>query len=388
MNVATTKVPRRGAPWRGRLPSSAWKFTAFAAVCLVLLVGLAVKVGNLSFFQARHVVYAQLPDVTGLNSGDSVKIAGVTVGRVGSIALQRGHALIALDLDNEVLLRRGTEVGLHWRNVLGQKDVYLYPASTGSLIRAGGTIPIADSVSEASVNALLNSLGPVLDAINPTEANAFVRSVAGTLDSQGAEIDQLINSGAVVSQTIGSLDQEEGTVIDSLDQVLTAFAAHRSDLASVITNLENVASALASRNSLLDGVVTNLGQVAGEFASLVGTNRNALDGAIQGLDTVAQTIAANRQSLEKGLATLGAGLAPYTLISAYGQWFQIQTVYNCLAGEAACSYYMPSEPPAGTGPGGTPPTGRAPGVSSQQAPQSVAPTVTGMLQAVSGARGS
>ena len=51
-------------------------------VCLVLLVVLAIKIGNLSLFSSRHTVYAQLADVTGLNSGDPVDIAGVPVGQV------------------------------------------------------------------------------------------------------------------------------------------------------------------------------------------------------------------------------------------------------------------------------------------------------------------
>ncbi len=41
-------------------PKSAFKFTLFALVCLVLLVGLAVKIGNISLFTSRHTIDAQL----------------------------------------------------------------------------------------------------------------------------------------------------------------------------------------------------------------------------------------------------------------------------------------------------------------------------------------
>ena len=39
---------------RHRFPPSALKFSVFALVCLVLLVGLAVKIGNISLFTSRH----------------------------------------------------------------------------------------------------------------------------------------------------------------------------------------------------------------------------------------------------------------------------------------------------------------------------------------------
>ena len=75
-------------------------------VCLVLLVGLAVKIGNISLFSSRHTVDAQLTDVTGLAGGDDVNIAGVPVGQVTSIGVQHGHALIAMSINNTVTLRR------------------------------------------------------------------------------------------------------------------------------------------------------------------------------------------------------------------------------------------------------------------------------------------
>lgn len=67
-----------------------------------------------------------------------------------------------------------------------------------------------------------------------------------------------------------------------------------------------------------------------------------------------ETLNQNQQALSQGLSGIGDGLAPYTEISAWGQWFQIQTVYTCLANETACSYYEPNNPLPGSGPLGSP----------------------------------
>ena len=64
-------------------------------VCLVLLVALAVKHRqHLALLLAARTYYAQLTDVTGLTTGDPVDIAGVPVGQVTGITVQRGHALV------------------------------------------------------------------------------------------------------------------------------------------------------------------------------------------------------------------------------------------------------------------------------------------------------
>ncbi len=335
-----------------RLTPTIWKFGVFALVCLVLLVGLAAKIGNLSLFADRHPLYAQMSDVTGLASGDTVDIAGVPVGQVSGIAVQHGHALVTLSLDNDVVLHAGTDVGMRWQNVIGQKDVYLYPDQRGPVLGPGATLPLSHDVSDASVDAFLNSIGPFLSAINPAQANQFVENVSGALEGDTAQIDQLIDNGATVSATVGALDTQVGSVIGNLDQVLTAMAQRSGDVGTLVDNLQTVAGALSSHNTVLDQVVGNLSLVASDLAQLVGNNRSSLDTTVNDLDTVAEDIQAHQQDLARSLSTLGAGLAPYQEISSYGQWFQVQTVYSCLANQTSCSYYQSDAPPAGSGPGG------------------------------------
>jgi phospholipid/cholesterol/gamma-HCH transport system substrate-binding protein len=340
--------------WR-HFPRSAFKFALFALVCVVLLIGLAVRIGNVSLFSSRHTVNAELSDVTGLAGGDIVNIAGVPIGQVSSIGVQHGHAVIAMSINNTVTLRRSTDVGMRWHNVIGQKEIELYPGKTGAILADGATIPMNHDVTDASINKFLNSLGPLLSSINPTEANAFVENVSGALEGDTAQINQLINSGAAVSTTVQALDSQVGSIIGNLDQVLTALASRSGSIDSLVTNLQTVSSALASKNSLLDSVVGNLSQVATDLAGLIGNNHSTITSTINNLQAVAADIQNNQTNLSKSLGTLGQGLAPYIQISQWGQWFAVETIYTCLAGQTVCPYYQPSNPLPGSGPFGSPP---------------------------------
>jgi phospholipid/cholesterol/gamma-HCH transport system substrate-binding protein len=337
------------------LPKSAFKFAVFAVVCLVLLAGLAVRIGNISLFSSRHTIDAQLTDVTGLASGDSVNIAGVPVGQVSSIGVQHGHAVIALSINNTVSLARSTDVGMRWHNVIGQKEIELFPGHGGPTLSPGSTIPLSHDVTDASIDTFLNSLGPLLSSINPKEANAFVENVSGALEGDTAQINQLINSGATVSSTVQALDSQVGQIIGNLNQVLTALASRSGDIDSLVTNLQTVSSALASKNSLLDDVVGNLSTVATDLAGLIGNNHSTITSTIDNLQTVAGDVQNNQQNLANSLSSLGAGLAPYIQISQWGQWFAVETIYTCLASQSVCPYYQPGTPPAGSGPFGSPP---------------------------------
>jgi phospholipid/cholesterol/gamma-HCH transport system substrate-binding protein len=338
-----------------RLPSTAYKFAVFALICVVLLIGLAVKIGNVALFSHRHALSAQLSDVTGLAGGDPVTIAGVPVGQVASIGVQRGHALITMSINNTVTVHRASDIGVRWQNVIGEKAVEIFPSKMGPKLRAGAIIPLSHDVSDASVNALLNTLGPLLSSINPKQANEFVENVSGALEGDTAEIDQLIDNGATVSNTVGALDTQVGQIIGNLNQVLGAIASRSGDLGTLVDNLQTLSSSLASKNTLLDDVVGNLSGVASDLANLIGSNHDTITSTINDLQVVAADVQNNQQALSSSLSSLGAGLAPYIQISQWGQWFAVQTIYTCLANQTACTYYQPGNAPAGSGPLGSPP---------------------------------
>jgi phospholipid/cholesterol/gamma-HCH transport system substrate-binding protein len=379
-------------PWRrsssGRkshLPTLL-KFGVFVVVALVLLVALAIRVGNISLFTHRTTYQAQLADVTGLQPNNAVKIAGVTVGQVTGISVQRGHALVTFSINNDVHLRSSTKSGLQQNNVLGQQFLYLYPGSTGQDIQAGYVIPLSQSVADPGVGAFLNALGPFLSAVNPAQANTFVQSVLAALQGNQDKVDQLINDSASVAQTVGSLDTQVGQVIDALNQVFTALAQKSSDVGSLLDNLQSVSQTFAAHNDLLDTVVTNLSKFTGQIAAVVQSNQGNLATTISDLQSVTSVVQDHEKSLSAGLSSLGAGFNPYTLISNFGQWFQVKSVYTCLAGETTCFYNNGGNPPPGSGPfGGAPPslsgatTGTS-GAAASSSPES-------MLQMVAGSGG-
>jgi phospholipid/cholesterol/gamma-HCH transport system substrate-binding protein len=339
----------------GVFRATSLKVLLFAAACLVLLVALAIRIGNVSLFSHRETYGAELSDATGLTPSDDVKVAGVTVGQVTGVSLQRAHALVTFALDGNFKLRSGTQAGLQWQNVIGQKYLYLYPDPSGRLLKPGSVLPLSNSLPEADVGSLLNTLGPLLSAIHPQQANEVVETFATALQGDEGQIDQLIQNAASVSQTVGSSDTQIGSLVTDLNEVMGALSQRSGDLGEVISNLQSVSGALAGRNDLLDQTVGNLGTISAEVATLESNTHDSLSQAIADLQTVSNMIQGRESQLSQGLSTLGSGLAGYQEISSYGQWFQVQVVYGCLANEAFCNYYEGTNPPAGTGPGGSAP---------------------------------
>lgn len=348
----------------GVLRATTLKVAIFAAVCLVVLGVLAARIGNITFFANRVQYQADLANATGLQPASNVKIAGVTVGVVDSVREQHGHAVVTFSINRSVHLPIDTRVGMQWQNVLGNQYLYLYPGHAHGTLRPGGTLGLADAVSSPNIGKLLNALGPLLGAIHPQQANAVVEAFATALSGNETQINQLIDSAAGVSNTVGSVDVQVGQVISSLDQVFGALAQRSSDVGSLIGNLQTISQSLASNNGLLDSTITNLSKVAADVATLVQQTHGSLTTAIDGLNATSSVIQQNDGALATGLSGLGSGLAPYTDISSSGQYFNVLSVYTCLANQQVCAYYDSSNPPPGSGPLGGPPIPGLPSLPS------------------------
>jgi phospholipid/cholesterol/gamma-HCH transport system substrate-binding protein len=336
----------RGRP--GRLFA---KLAIYTAVCLVVLAGLAGALGNIDYFADRATYRAELPDVTGLLVNDEVKVAGVGVGKVTGIEVERGQAVVSFEVDREVALTDDTRVGVRWRNVLGQKYLYLYPGSEG-VLWPGERLPASQAEAGADVGAFLNALGPVLQAIDPAKANAFIDAFNEALDANEERVRALLGDAAHIATELGGADEEVGTLIDDLDVVVGGLADRDDDLQAVVARFRSLAGGLADSNEDLQLLVERFGAVQEKLDELVTTNRGNLDATIDDLAVIARSLGDHRGDLDRAIDTLPEGLAVYDDISSYGQWFQIRSKITCLANQRQCtdeavtSDALPSGPPA------------------------------------------
>jgi len=332
MSIGRIRRGLAGPPGRSLL-----KLTIYAAVCLAVLAALISMIGNRPLFRDTTDYEAVLPDATGLFPNDAVKVAGVRVGRVTSVEIERGKAVVGFAIEREgMVLRASTRTGMRWRNVLGQKYLYLYPGSDGKALQEGDRLPSSQAVGSAEVGDLLNAVAPVLRAIDPKKANLFIRTLNDALAGNEERVRDLLTNTAGLSRDLGAADESIGSLIEDLDTVVGAVADRDEDVNALITRVGNVGESLAARAGDLDALVVNLVKVQDTLNQLLDERQGDIEGTIDSLDVVAGTLREHRDDLEVGLATLPQGLAPYHQISAYGQWFQVRATILCLANQSTC----------------------------------------------------
>ncbi len=302
------------------------KVVLFTIVCLIFTVALGVKLANSRLFADTYLMKAEFEDATGVLKGDAVKIAGVDVGRVTEAEIDGGKAVLTFNIDKHIKLPKDSEVSIRWRNVLGQRFVYVYPGDETTYWDEEDTIPSSQTTDVADIGEFLNRVGPILKAIDPEQANAFLDAVNTALVNNEKNVSTLLDAGASLAEDLSARDDEIVSLITNADIIMEAFASQDDQIANIIDDLDNVSSVLARRTDDVNQLVTNFADVQDQLDELLATSGANIDASIGSLDTVAGTLATNKKNLSRTLESLPGGIANYFQTSSWGEFFNVRIV--------------------------------------------------------------
>ena len=337
------------------------KVLIFAVVSVIFTVGLGLKIGNLQLFSNDYKLQAIFGNATGIFKGDAVKLAGVDVGRVLGARLERGKAIVEFAIDKDVRLPKNSLVGLRWRNVLGQRYLYLYPGQASQTVaftpaaakqpigyfKDGDTIPENQTVEAGDLNEFLNTLGPILRAIDPQKANAFLDAVNTALGGNEVVVRQLLNNGGFLATRLGEMDQQIKTFISSADTVVHTYAAQNQAISQILDNLDIIGKSLESNIGDIDSLIVNLADVQRLLDQMLKQNRGNIDATLRSLNSILGALVSNRRALENTLCTLPAGVSPYMQTTSWGEWFNVRIVTVVFKDRNGKKISQASEPRSG-----------------------------------------
>jgi phospholipid/cholesterol/gamma-HCH transport system substrate-binding protein len=294
------------------------KLVAFMAVCLMFTLYLAFTIGNIHPFQGTYRLSASFDDVTGLLPDDNVKIAGVVVGKVHAIKVEDGRALVSLSVRKGVKVPSDTQAAVRWRNLLGQRFVYLYPGTASTVLTDRGRITKTRSVVD--LGELFNRLGPIVQALDPKQVNSFLDTVAGALDGNENKVRQALDDLATLSQGLADRDQAIGRMVGNLDTVAGAINSRDAQIKTVLDNLVALSKTFSANTDVLDRAVVDLGQFSDNLNYLLSRNQSQLDSLLSNLAIVTNTVQSKLPTVDDTLSHLYEGAKRLFTSSSYGDW--------------------------------------------------------------------
>ncbi len=197
--------------WRGAAVNNdglSWisaKLIIFTAFTAAVTLWLASIIGNFQFFASPYEIKAEFTDATGLLNGDVVKAAGVTVGRVESIQVRNGLAIVTMSIDEDARIPADVEAEVRFRNLIGQRMIKLVqPETTTSeaLLRDGDLISLDHTDPAFDLSDLFNGLRPLIRSTNPADINTVAREVTTALRGREDNLAGLLSNVSDISDML------------------------------------------------------------------------------------------------------------------------------------------------------------------------------------------
>lgn len=146
----------------------------FVIAGIVAIVVLAVRIGGGRLVaEDSYRLTASFADVGELNEGATVKIAGVSIGKVSSISLRKDYyAIVELEIGSEYKLDKETIASIKSISLLGGKFVLLQPGGSEVILEEGGEIEHTEDAVD--IESLIGqfAFGSVEESETPEESDS------------------------------------------------------------------------------------------------------------------------------------------------------------------------------------------------------------------------
>ena len=124
------------------------RFDAELSAGLFLLLGIftlafiSIKLGKLEVIgRGEYTLYAEFEKAGGVKTGASVEIAGVEVGKVKSVRLDKNYeAMVELVISDKIKIQDDAIATIKTKGLIGEKYVQISPGGSDKVLVNGGRI--------------------------------------------------------------------------------------------------------------------------------------------------------------------------------------------------------------------------------------------------------
>jgi phospholipid/cholesterol/gamma-HCH transport system substrate-binding protein len=311
--------------------NTAIKLGVFTVFTIFITFYLASIIGNLSPFKDVYAVNAVFSDATGILVGDPVKIAGVTVGKVTGFAVERGQAIVTIEVEGNVELPENVIADIKYRNLLGQRTINLVRPESPSTeaLGEGGTIPVENTKPALDLALVFNNLRPIIQSTNPEDVNTVARAILKVFKGREDDFAATLGNIGAVTSTLADRDQRLARLIVDLNGVTKVLNGQKSNIRVSLDRFTELMESLADVTPTIERVVDQLDEASGRFGGIVSRNRSNLDQELADLNVLLTIVDENLGPLDTVAKNLKEVLLATARSQSYGKWWTLYVVNLC-----------------------------------------------------------
>lgn len=305
--------------WKSRNALAGFSVFAVVAVMVTYLIWSTLQrsvAGDTDRYSATFT------DVQGLRVGDDVRVAGVRVGRVDSIArTPDDDAAVGFEILRDQHLYTNTTALVRYQNLIGQRYIALEPGQgTAAPLPPGGSIALDHTEPSFDVSTLLAGFQPLFSVLQPDQVNELSQTLIQALQGNGVSLSALITQGAALASTFGDRDRILGDVITNLAGVIDGLAHRSSALKTLIRQTQQLMTGFYDQGKLLESSVDQAAATTDSLDGLVSTIAPGMAQAQDNATTGVGLLLANGAALDRAAVQVPNVLDDIARFTSYGAY--------------------------------------------------------------------
>ncbi|MFV8166167.1 MlaD family protein [Mycobacterium sp. 134] len=221
-----------------------WKFAVAVVVSALLLVVIS-NVIRQPVAGDTNTFSAEFTDVSGLHEGADVRVRGVRVGKVQSLALNRSEgrtlANVQFTMERRYSIVPTSRLAVKFQALTGLRYIDVADAAAGDAPGQLTSIPASMTVPSFDVTVLFNGLQPVLAKLDPNEINTFTDNVATFLAGDGNGLGPMLDSIKRMTALVSDREAVISTILNNLKVVAQGVRGKSDQLPKILDQVKIVA---------------------------------------------------------------------------------------------------------------------------------------------------
>jgi len=267
-----------------------FQLAAFVVISLVGIFYVGTNYIGLHLFSSGpYSVKLQLASTGGIFSNAEVTERGVTIGRVGSMDVNKDGVVVELKIDHGKQIPSDVHATVANLSAVGEQYIDLAPQRDGGpYLKAGDTIPRSATTLPLDDATMLLNLDKLVTSVDREHLATVIDELGKGFDDVGPSLQALIDNGnALTEQAIQTLP-EQLRLIDDSRTVLDTQNDVAGELKSWAASFASFSDQLRQSDPDLRGVLDNGVVASRQLAGLLRDNEAVLPTLLGNLITVNQ----------------------------------------------------------------------------------------------------
>jgi virulence factor Mce-like protein len=282
------------------------RLTAVAGVVLagLIIAGAGLIVHNVFF--GPKTITAYFTSATAIYPGDQVRVSGVKVGTIKSIAPQGTRAKMTFKVDHDVPIPAEAKAVIVTQNLVAARYVELTPAyrTSGPVMADGAEIPVDRTAVPVEWDEVQKELMRVATDLGPNAKvktpaiSRFIDSAANALQGNGGKLRETLAQLSGVGRTLANGSGNIVDIIKNLQTFVTALRDSNVQMVQFNNRLATLTSVVNDSKSDLDAALTDLSAAVGEVQRFIAETRDETSEQLARLSNAIQPLVDQHMALE------------------------------------------------------------------------------------------